>query len=142
MLFTRYIVKSKSQRKAHKTEMFTVMLLLLLSRFSRGRLCATPQMAAHQAPPSLGFSRQEYWSGLPCPPPGDHLGPGIKPASPALAGGSFTTEPPGRPYQFIDPTSSGCQSLTLTLAQGIAVKTSLLTVTGLLLIALNLNFSY
>ena len=40
-------------------------LLLLLSRFSRVRLCATPQTAAHQAPPSLGFSRQEHWSGLP-----------------------------------------------------------------------------
>ena len=45
------------------------MLLLLLSRFSRVRLCATPLMAAHQAPPSLGFSRQEYWSGLPFPSP-------------------------------------------------------------------------
>ena len=42
-----------------------VMLLLLLSRFSRVRLCATPETAAHQAPPSLGFSRQEHWSGLP-----------------------------------------------------------------------------
>ena len=41
------------------------MLLLLLSCFSRVQLCATPQTAAHQAPPSLGFSRQEYWSGLP-----------------------------------------------------------------------------
>ena len=41
------------------------MLLLLLSRFSRVRLCATPDMAAQQAPPSLGFSRQEHWSGLP-----------------------------------------------------------------------------
>ena len=38
---------------------------LLLSHFSRVRLCATPQTAAHQAPPSLGFSRQEYWSGVP-----------------------------------------------------------------------------
>ena len=45
------------------------LLLLLLSRFSRVRLCTTPQMAAHQAPPSLGFSRQEHWSGLPCPSP-------------------------------------------------------------------------
>ena len=46
---------------------------LLLSRFSRVRLCATPKMAAHQAPPSLGFSRQEYWSGVPLPsPPGQH----------------------------------------------------------------------
>ena len=41
------------------------LLLLLLSRFSRVRLCATPQTAAHQAPPSLGFSTQEHWSGLP-----------------------------------------------------------------------------
>ena len=44
-------------------------MLLLLSRFSRIRLCATPQMAAHQAPLSLGFSRQEHWSGLPFPSP-------------------------------------------------------------------------
>ena len=44
-------------------------LLLLLSRFSRVRLCETPQTAAHQAPPSLGFSRQEHWSGLPFPSP-------------------------------------------------------------------------
>ena len=42
--------------------------LLLLSRFSRVRLCATPERAAHQAPPALGFSRQEHWSGLPFPP--------------------------------------------------------------------------
>ena len=46
-----------------------LLLLLLLSRFSRVRLCATPQTAAHQDLPSLGFSRQEYWSGLPFPPP-------------------------------------------------------------------------
>ena len=44
-------------------------LLLLLSHFSRVRLCAAPQTAAHQAPPSLGFSRQEHWSGLPFPSP-------------------------------------------------------------------------
>ena len=47
----------------------SLVLLLLLSRFSRVRLCATPQTAAHQAPPSLGFSRQEHWSGLPFPSP-------------------------------------------------------------------------
>ena len=46
-----------------------LLLLLLLSHFSRVRLCATPEMAAHQAPPSLGFSRQEHWSGLPFPSP-------------------------------------------------------------------------
>ena len=46
-----------------------VLLLLLLSHFSRVWLCATPETAAHQLPPSLGFSRQEYWSGLPFPSP-------------------------------------------------------------------------
>ena len=46
-----------------------LLLLLLLSRFSRVRLCATPWTAAHQAPPSLGFSRQEHWRGLPLPSP-------------------------------------------------------------------------
>ena len=57
------------------------MLLLLLSRFSHVRLCVTPETAAHQAPLSLGFSRQEYWSRLPCPLPGDLPHSGIKPVS-------------------------------------------------------------
>ena len=55
---------------------------------------AIPWTIAHQAPLSMGFSRQEYWSGLPCSPPGDLPEPGMKPAflkSPALAGQSFTT---------------------------------------------------
>ena len=46
-----------------------LLLLLLLSRFSRVQLCANPEMTAHQAPPSLGFSREEHWSGLPFPSP-------------------------------------------------------------------------
>ena len=46
-----------------------LLLLLPLSRFSRVRLCATPEMEAHQAPPSMGFSRQECWSGVPLPSP-------------------------------------------------------------------------
>ena len=52
---------------------------------------------AHQAPLSMGFSRQECCSGLPFPPPGDLPDPGIKPVSPTLAGRFFTTEPPGNP---------------------------------------------
>ena len=52
---------------------------------------------SRQVPLSMGFPRQEYWSGLPFPPPGDLPDPGIKPESPALAGGFFTTEPPGKP---------------------------------------------
>ena len=54
---------------AQLSEYLGMLLLLLLSRFSRVRLCATPYTAAHQTPPSLGFSRQEYWSGLPFPSP-------------------------------------------------------------------------
>ena len=54
---------------AYKLISRVTMLMLMLSRFSRVRLCVTPQMAAHQAPPSLGFSRQEHWSGLPFPSP-------------------------------------------------------------------------
>ena len=63
----------------------------VLSRFSYVRLFVTPWTAARQAPPSMGFSRQESWSGLPFPSPGGLPGPGIEPGSPALAGGFFTT---------------------------------------------------
>ena len=65
----------------------------VLSRFILVRLFATPWAVAHQAPLSMGFSRQEYWSGLPCPPPGDLPNPEIKPTSPSppLAGGFPTT---------------------------------------------------
>ena len=62
-------------------------------------LFVTPWAIAHQAPLSMEFSRQEYWSGLPCPPPGDLPDPGIKSTSlvsPGLAGRFFTTAPPGK----------------------------------------------
>ena len=65
----------------------------MLSGFSHVRLFATPWTVARQAPLSMGFSRQEYWSGLPCPPPGDLPDLGIEPVplmSPELAGGFFT----------------------------------------------------
>ena len=68
---------------------------------SRVWLSATPRAAARQPPLSMGFSRQEYWSGLLFPPPGDLPNPRIKPmslASPSLAGGFFTPEPPGKPH--------------------------------------------
>ena len=68
-----------------------------LSHFSCVRLFATPWTVAHQASLSMGFSRKEHWSGLPCPPPGDLPDPGIKPASPALHADSFTAELPGKP---------------------------------------------
>ena len=68
--------------------------MCMLSYFSRVRLFETQWIKACQAPPSKGFSRQECWSGLPCPSPRDYLDPGIKSASllsPALADGLFTT---------------------------------------------------
>ena len=61
----------------------------------RVRLFAIPWTVACQAPPSMKFSRQEYWSGLPFPPPGDLLNPGIEPRSPALQADSLPFEPPG-----------------------------------------------
>ena len=68
--------------------------LSALSRFRHVQLFVTPWTIACQAPLSMGFSRQEHWSGFPCPPPGDLPDPGIKPSSltsPALAGGFFTS---------------------------------------------------
>ena len=61
------------------------------------RLFATPWAVAHQAPLSMGFSRQEYWSGLPVASLGDLSQPGIEPAFPVLTGRFFTTEPLGKP---------------------------------------------
>ena len=62
---------------------------------SRVRLFVTPWTVAYQAPLFMGFSRQEYWSGLPFPSPGDLPDPGIEPGSPALEADSLTSEPQG-----------------------------------------------
>ena len=80
------------------------MAVTCVLAFSVTSNSATPWTVAHQAPLSMGFFRQEYWSGLPCPPPGDLPNPGTEPmslASPTLVGGFFTTEPPRKP---------GCQT--------------------------------
>ena len=60
-----------------------------------------PWTVGHQAPPSMGFSRQEYWSGLPFPSPGDLPDPGIEPGSPALQADALTSEPPGKPNKIV-----------------------------------------
>ena len=70
---------------------------------SRVRLLATPWTAAYQVPPPMGFSRQEYWSGLPFPSPGDLPDPGIEPRSPALESDALTSEPPGKPLPLAPP---------------------------------------
>ena len=72
-----------------------------LSHFNHVQLFAIQWTAALQTPQSMGFSRQEHWSGLPFPSPGDLSNPGIKPTSltsPALAVGSLLLVPPGKPY--------------------------------------------
>ena len=74
-------------------QLSTAVVIWLLSHV---QLFATLWTVALLAPLSMGFSRQQYWSGVPSPSPGDLLDPRIKPGSPALAGGCFTTEPPGK----------------------------------------------
>ena len=64
---------------------------------SRVRLFASPWTVAYQASPSMGFSRQEFCSGLPFPSPGDLPDPGIEPGSPTLEADALTSEPPGKP---------------------------------------------
>ena len=65
------------------------------------RLFATPWTVAYQAPPSMGFSRQESWSGLPFPSPGDLPNPGIEPRSPTVQADALTSEPPGKPMMMV-----------------------------------------
>ena len=81
----------------HKNAGDLLLLLLLLSRFSRVQFCVTLWTAASQALLSMGFSRQEYWSGLPCPPRGDLPIPGMEPRSPMLQADSLLLSHQGRP---------------------------------------------
>ena len=86
--------------RCRKDAQINYVYVYVLSWFGRVRLSATPWTAAYQAPLSMGFSRQEYWSGVPFPPPGDLLDPGIEPESPvslALSGRFSTTETYGKP---------------------------------------------
>ena len=74
-----------------------MLAVFKVKSLSRVQLFVTPWTVAHQAPLSMGLSRQEYWSGLPFPSPGDLPEPGIKPWSPALKADSLLMEPPGKP---------------------------------------------
>ena len=80
------------------------MSACVLSRFSHVQLLVTLWTVAHQAPMSMGFFKQEYWSGLSCPPPGDLPNPGMETTSlrsPALAGGFFTTSTTWEAHSFL-----------------------------------------
>ena len=78
-----------------------------MKSLSRVQLFATPWTVAYQAPPSMGFSRQEYWSGLPFPSPGDLPNPGIEPGSPTLQADALPSEPPGKPRWALNQLNEG-----------------------------------
>ena len=86
-------IQLSNQYVAQKIQRNTVCCVWLLSHV---RLLATPRSGAHQAPLSIGFSREEYWSGLPFSPPADLPNPGTEPRSPTLQAGSLPPEPPGK----------------------------------------------
>ena len=80
-----------------------VLIVVIAKLPSHVQLFETPWTVAHQTLQSMGFPRQKYWSRLPFPSLGDLSDPGIKVMPPELAGGFFTTEPPGKPQVLIRP---------------------------------------
>ena len=91
----------KTSLKGHEWDseltLWGIFVVFVAESLSRVQLFATLWTVAHQALRSMGFPRQEYWSRLPFPSPGDLPNPVIELASSALAGGFFTTDPPGKP---------------------------------------------
>ena len=79
-----------------------------MKSLSRVQLFATPWTVTYQASPSMGFSRQEYWSGLPFPSPGDVPDPGIEPVSPVLQADALTSEPQGSLVNFLASPKINC----------------------------------
>ena len=80
----------------------TIYLKVKVKLLSHIRLFVTLWTVAYQAPLPMGFSRQEYWSGLPFPSPGDLPNPGIEPGSPTLQADALTSEPPGTNQQILN----------------------------------------
>ena len=74
---------------------------LKVKSLSPVQIFVTPWTVAYQAPPSMGFYGQEYWSGLPFPSPGDLPNSGIEPRSPAFQADALTSEPPGKPHIYL-----------------------------------------
>ena len=85
-----------SFKKEHISDPQSSLGTCVLSHFSHVQLFATPWTVAHQAPRSMGFSRQEYWGGLPFRSPGHLPNPGVKPGFLALQAGSLSSEPLGK----------------------------------------------
>ena len=98
--------------------------LCVLSHSSHVQPPATPWTVAHQASPSMGFSRQEYWSKLSFPSPGDLPDPGIEPGSPALQADALTSDPGGKPREV--PYIWSTSSLSIHLVMGLVTSTEYL----------------
>ena len=90
-------------QRCRKVSDTTELLNNKVKSFSCVRLFEIPWTVAYQAPPSMGLSRQECWSGLAFPSPGDLPDPGIEPKSPVFSGGFLTAEPPRKPLYFYYP---------------------------------------
>ena len=121
---TTFISRASSNRNSvmyHASFILLTQMLCCGWSLSHIPLFEIPWTVARQAPLSMGFSRQEYWSQLPCPPPGDLPKPGIKPRSPTSQTDSLLSESPGKPMntgagsrpllQGIFPTQESNQGL-------------------------------
>ena len=102
-------LKERSHRPCFITNLAAVEQSEMKS-LNRIRLFATPWTVAHWAPPTMEFPRQEYWSGLSFPSPGDLPDPGIEPGSPAFQADALPSKPPGKPSGGKGETSPHCAS--------------------------------
>ena len=101
-----------------KTRIALAQTLMKVKSLSCVRLFATPWTVAYEAPRSVGFSRQEYWSGLPFPSPGDLPNPGIEPGSPALQTDALPSEPLGKPQTLMSTLMYYSVNIKVKRAQG------------------------
>ena len=97
MIITVVVVDGRDNGKVRELNMCLCAIQMVCHSVSCVLLFATPRTIAGQAPLSMGFPRQEYWSGLPFPSPGDLPHSGIQPRSPAMQADSLSTESPGKP---------------------------------------------
>ena len=96
----------KGEMETQGPEVIDIDMTLTLESLSHVQLFVTPWTVAYQVPPSMEFSRQEYWSGLPLPSPGNLPNPGIEPGYPALQADALLSEPRGKPQNQLAEEST------------------------------------
>ena len=114
LLLPLFFFKIFLWNKYHQTSLLIAAVLFSCSVVSRS--FATPWTVTDQAPLSMGFSRQEYWTGLPFPSPGKLLDPVIEPTSSKLASRFFTNKPPGNPHSLLNYASSFLEHTDLPIS--------------------------